>query len=81
MAYTPTVNLPSPDFPGFLWGEEAAYHTPAREYVFPGRRVLQPPVGTWAYEPADCPGQAEVPTKWYLNDQVLVCWGCGLDSS
>jgi hypothetical protein len=64
------------------WGEQADYHTPYREFVWPGRRVLViPGFPSWPYTPEDCPGTQEYGTRWLLDDSVLVCMGCGLDST
>lgn len=63
------------------WGDEAAYHTPDREFVYPGRKVLQLTGLSWPHVPEECPGHAEYGTQWLLEDTVLVCRGCGLDST
>jgi hypothetical protein len=63
------------------WGDAPSYHTPDREFVYPGRCVLVFPDHEWPHIPEDCPGSLEYGTQWYLEDTVLVCLGCGLDST
>jgi hypothetical protein len=61
------------------WGEEVDFHTPARLYVFPGRRILDLPCLIWPHTPEDCPGGEDYGGTWLFEDTVLVCSGCGLD--
>jgi hypothetical protein len=63
------------------WGDAPAYHTPAREFVYPVRRVLELTGLAWLHTPEDCPGREEYGTKWFFDGTVLVCLGCGLDST
>lgn len=63
------------------WGAEASYHTPDREFVYPGRKVLELPLFSWPHTPEECPGSAEFGTEWFFEGTVLVCKGCGLDST
>lgn len=64
-----------------FWGDVPQYHTPDREFVYPGRRVLDLPLFSWPHAPEDCPGGEEYGTKWLFDDTILVCTGCGLDST
>jgi hypothetical protein len=64
-----------------VWGREARFHTPDREYVFPGRKILELTGHEWPHSPEECPGQAEYGTQWLMEDTILVCKGCGLDST
>ena len=77
MTYVPEVELP--EF--YSWGDEAQYHTPDREFVYPGRRVLLIVNWTWPCTPEECPGDEQYVTNWMLSGRVLVCSGCGLDST
>jgi hypothetical protein len=59
---------------------EVTSHGPDREYVYPGRRVVEIPGHTWpAARPEDCTDTSH--TGHWLTDRVLVCRGCGLDST
>ena len=76
MTYAP------PDLTGtaITWAdEEPAYHG-AGESVAPGRRVAIVPGRIWPSTPEDCPaGLGE--TEWLAGGTLLVCTGCGLDST
>jgi hypothetical protein len=79
MPYFPTDDLR--EHPDASWGDDAAYHTPQRDYVYPGRKVLVLRGRDWAHTPEECPGDEEFSTEWVLDDTILVCRGCGLDST
>jgi hypothetical protein len=60
--------------------EPVAYHLAGdeKQYVFPGRRVIDVPGWTWpAARPEECQNN-EWSGKWF-EDKVLLCTGCGLD--
>ncbi|MFA7264929.1 MAG: hypothetical protein WC054_01340 [Candidatus Nanopelagicales bacterium] len=76
--YTPT-DLTS--FNDASWGDAPAYHSPWRQFVYPGRRVLVMQGVTWPRTPEECPGADEFGTQWLFEDTILVCRGCGLDST
>lgn len=63
------------------WGDEPRFHTPDREYVYPGRKVLVLTGHEWPHTPEECPGQSDFGTEWFFDGTVLVCKGCGLDST
>lgn len=47
--------------------------------IHPGRGVINIPGRTWDYTPATCPLDDAARGEWVLDDQFLVCPGCGLD--
>lgn len=60
--------------------EDVTSHGPDRTYVAPGRRVVEVPGRTWpARRPEECADDAVI-GEW-LYERVLVCPGCGLDST
>jgi hypothetical protein len=68
------------------WGDEAEHH--GGEFVYPGRRVALIPGRVWPNSPEDCPNGAfemsdpSTPhTEWLAGGTLLVCLGCGLDST
>jgi hypothetical protein len=63
------------------WGDEPRWHTPDREFVFPGRRVLLIDGREWPYTPEECPGDEEFANEWVFDDTLLVCKGCGIDGT
>jgi hypothetical protein len=53
-----------------------AFHGPGRDFVWPGRRVVD---GDWpAASPEQCPNTTQ---RVWLNNRVLVCPQCGLDET
>ena len=83
---TPPSGLPTyqpPDLVGTpltYRDSDVTCHGPDREYVYPGRRVVDIPGHIWpAARPEDCTDTSQ--TGEWLNDRVLVCPGCGLDST
>jgi hypothetical protein len=51
-----------------------------RVFVYPGRRVVRVPGRVWPSEPEECTaGLTE--TEWLAGGTLLVCLGCGLDST
>lgn len=80
MTYAP------PDLTGtaITWAdEEPAFHGADemdRTVVYPGRRVAIIPGRIWPSTPEECTaGQGE--TEWLAGERLLVCLGCGLDST
>lgn len=57
---------------------EVRFHGPEQQFVWPGRTVVDVPDRVWpAARPEDCTdesGQGE-----WINNELLVCRGCGLD--
>ncbi len=47
-------------------------------YIAPGRHVLQLHSQTWAFRPENCQS-GDFDNTWYLDGQLLLCNGCGLD--
>ena len=77
---------PSLDGTAITWGDEPEHH--GGEFVFPGRRVAVIPGRIWPSAPEECPHGAfelsnpAVPhTEWLAGGTLLVCTGCGLDST
>lgn len=83
--------IPDTSLPGYqapdLTGTPLRYrdghvtsHGPDQQYVCPGRRVVEIPGHTWpAARPEDCTDTSL--TGQWLTNRVLVCPGCGLDST
>lgn len=81
MSYEPFVNDALVDREDATWGDEVRYHTPYHDFVYPGRRTLLLKDRTWPHTPEECPGHPEFENKWFIEDTVLVCMGCGLDGT
>lgn len=69
-----------PDLTGtaITWGEEPQHH--AGDRVYPGRRVAVIPGRVWPNTPEQCIADT-FDTEWLAGDTLLVCLGCGLDST
>lgn len=88
-----TMRYEPPDLTGtaITWGdEEPAFHGVGdlREVVYPGRRVAIVPGRIWPCTPETCdmpeyhPGVPDrLRTEWLAGGRLLVCLGCGLDST
>jgi hypothetical protein len=62
------------------YGDAPRWHGPDQEYVYPGRRVVELTLWDWPSTPENCEA-AFNDTTWLLEGTVLVCNGCGLDST
>ncbi|APQ42151.1 hypothetical protein PBI_MRMAGOO_46 [Mycobacterium phage MrMagoo] len=49
-------------------------------WVYPGRRIARIPGVEWPNEPENCRAGLKDNT-WWLNGQVLLCDGCGIDGT
>jgi hypothetical protein len=68
---------------GYQWGHQPRLHgvdEVDREQVYPGRAVLIGPGLDWPHVPEACEDTSGT-GMWMLDDQVMVCRGCGLDST
>lgn len=69
---------------GWTWGHQPEWHggSPGAhfEHVAPGRAVLDIPGRSWPWLPEECE-DATGQGQWLLDGQILVCRGCGLDST
>lgn len=75
-----TTRYEPPDLAGtaITWGDEPAHH--GGEFVFPGRRVAVIPGRIWPNAPEECTA-GQFDTEWLAGNRLLVCTGCGLDST
>lgn len=48
--------------------------------IYPGRQILSLPGVTYPWTPETC-RDVDNPSKWVLNDLVLVCQGCGINGT
>ncbi|WP_158892663.1 hypothetical protein [Amycolatopsis anabasis] len=71
----------APDLTGTGYSYDSRFvacHGPYREYVYPGRRVVKIPGREWpAAMPEACTDTSNR-GEW-LNDDILICPGCGVD--
>lgn len=57
---------------------EPAHHQ--GEFIAPGRLVAVLPQRSWPSTPEQCTA-GNRDTEWILDDQVLLCTGCGIDAT
>lgn len=56
------------------------HHGSDHEYIAPGRRVAHLPGFSWPSTPENCTA-GHLDTVWVLDEQLLLCTGCGLDGT
>lgn len=64
---------------GATWSPtDATHHGEFGESIYPGRQVLDLPGIVWPHTPDECT-HADLPGRWVLDGQILICDGCGID--
>lgn len=59
---------------------QPAYHGADHGYIAPGRLVARIPGRSWPNTPEECTA-VQSPGEWICEGRVMVCSGCGVDST